>query len=192
MAHRFSELTFTPAVEAAQRKFGSFDSMQSLRLRLPDFDRLSDKERYFIGQRDSFYLATISESGWPYIQHRGGEPGFLTVISETRLAFANYVGNRQYQSLGNISHQENVSLFLVDYPNKRRLKLLGKAKFYLLTDLPEQLQGVFGKDVAQEKVESIVQIDLEAFDWNCPQHLTPRFSEQEWLDKINLTEGNKQ
>ncbi len=192
MAHRFSELTFTPAVEAAQRKFGSFDSMQSLRLRLPDFDRLSDKERYFIGQRDSFYLATISESGWPYIQHRGGEPGFLTVISETRLAFANYVGNRQYQSLGNISYQENVSLFLVDYPNKRRLKLLGKAKFYLLTDLPEQLQGVFGKDVAQEKVESIVQIDLEAFDWNCPQHLTPRFSEQEWLDKINLTEGNKQ
>ncbi len=192
MGHRFSELTFTPAVEAAQRKFGSFDSMQSLRLRLPDFDRLSDKERYFIGQRDSFYLATISESGWPYIQHRGGEPGFLTVISETRLAFANYVGNRQYQSLGNISHQENVSLFLVDYPNKRRLKLLGKAKFYLLTDLPEQLQGVFGKDVAQEKVESIVQIDLEAFDWNCPQHLTPRFSEQEWLDKVNLTEGNKQ
>jgi len=192
MAHRFSELTFTPAVEAAQRKFGSFETMQSLRQRLPDFDRLGERERHFIGQRDSFYLATISESGWPYIQHRGGEPGFLRILSETRLAFANYVGNRQYQSLGNISHQENVSLFLVDYPNKRRMKLLGKAKFYLLTDLPEQLQGVFGKDVAQKKVESIVQIDLEAFDWNCPQHLTPRFSEQEWLDKINLTEGNKQ
>jgi len=192
MAHRFSELTFTPAVEAAQRKFGSFETMQSLRQRLPDFDRLGERERHFIGQRDSFYLATISESGWPYIQHRGGEPGFLRILSETRLAFANYVGNRQYQSLGNISHQENVSLFLVDYPNKRRMKLLGKAKFYLLTDLPEQLQEVFGKDVAQEKVESIVQIDLEAFDWNCPQHLTPRFSEQEWLDKINLTEGNKQ
>ena len=192
MAHRFSELTFTPAVEPAQRKFGSFETMQSLRQRLPDFDRLGERERHFIGQRDSFYLATISESGWPYIQHRGGEPGFLRILSETRLAFANYVGNRQYQSLGNISHQENVSLFLVDYPNKRRMKLLGKAKFYLLTDLPEQLQEVFGKDVAQEKVESIVQIDLEAFDWNCPQHLTPRFSEQEWLDKINLTEGNKQ
>lgn len=190
MAHRFSDLTFTPSVEAMQRCFGSFEKMRELRKKLPDFDRLNTRERGFIQERDSFYLATVSENGWPYIQHRGGVRGFLRVISSQVLAFANYAGNKQYQSLGNIAHHDKVALFLVDYPNKRRLKLLGTASIYVMAELPEHLLSVVSQTDEKETIESIVEIHLEAFDWNCSQHLMPRFSEEQWLEREGLTQGD--
>lgn len=190
MAHRFSDLTFTPSVEAMQRRFGSFEKMRELREKLPDFDHLNMRERNFIQERDSFYLATVSESGWPYIQHRGGVRGFLRVISSQVLAFANYAGNKQYQSLGNIAYHDKISLFLVDYPNKRRLKLLGKASIYVLAELPEHLLSVVSQTDEKETIESIVEIQLEAFDWNCSQHLMPRFSEEQWLEREDLIQGD--
>jgi predicted pyridoxine 5'-phosphate oxidase superfamily flavin-nucleotide-binding protein len=190
MAHRFSDLTFTPSVEAMQRRFGSFEKMRELREKLPDFDHLNTRERGFIQERDSFYLATVSENGWPYIQHRGGVRGFLRVISSQVLAFANYAGNKQYQSLGNIAHHDKVALFLVDYPNKRRLKLLGTASIYVLAELPEHLLSVVSQTDEKETIESIVEIHLEAFDWNCSQHLMPRFSEEQWLEREGLTQGD--
>ena len=190
MAHSFSDLTFTPSVEAMQRRFGSFEKMRELRKKLPDFDHLNTRERGFIQERDSFYLATVSENGWPYIQHRGGVRGFLRVISSQVLAFANYAGNKQYQSLGNIAHHDKVALFLVDYPNKRRLKLLGTASIYVLAELPEHLLSVVSQTDEKETIESIVEIHLEAFDWNCSQHLMPRFSEEQWLEREGLTQGD--
>lgn len=190
MAHRFSDLTFTPSVEAMQRRFGSFEKMRELREKLPDFDHLNTRERDFIQERDSFYLATVSESGWPYIQHRGGVRGFLRVISSQVLAFANYAGNKQYQSLGNMAYHDKIALFLVDYPNKRRLKLLGNASIYVLAELPEHLLSVVSQTDEKETIESIVEIQLEAFDWNCSQHLMPRFSEEQWLERENLIQGD--
>lgn len=182
MAHRFSEITFTPSVENAQQQFGSFDKVQRVRERMPDFDLFTDRERTFINQRDSFYIASISESGWPYIQHRGGEKGFLKVLSPNRLAFANLSGNAQYQSIGNLKQNDKVSLFLTDYPNRRRLKILGRATTYAANALPEALQSLAHSSDPKHKIEAIIDIHLDAFDWNCPQHLTPRFTLDELLD----------
>ncbi|MAY42909.1 MULTISPECIES: pyridoxamine 5'-phosphate oxidase family protein [unclassified Neptuniibacter] len=194
MTHRFSELTFTPAVKSMQMHFGSSERMQQLVERMPDFDQLGERESNFIADRDSFYMSSISESGWPYIQHRGGEKGFLHVISAKRIAFANFSGNAQYQSLGNINHNNKVSLFLVDYPNKRRLKILGRARTYFLNDLSTDLVAVFDKALSKKdsrvKIESVVEIELDAFDWNCPQHLTPRFSEAQLLELGLIKQGD--
>ena len=182
MAHRFSEITFTPSVEEAQKQFGSYEQMQRVRKRMPDFNRFTERESNFIALRDSFYLASISESGWPYIQHRGGEKGFLKVLSSDRLAFANLSGNAQYQSIGNLQQNEKVSLFLTDYPNRRRLKILGRATTYVAHSAPEQLQALSHSTNPKHKIEAIIEIHLDAFDWNCPQHLTPRFTLDELLD----------
>lgn len=190
MAHRFTELTFTPSVQRVQKHFGSYEKMQQLSSRMPDFDCLSERECDFIKQRDSFYMATVSENGWPYIQHRGGQIGFLQIISAKRLAFANYSGNSQYQSLGNLIQSEKVALFLVDYPNKRRLKLLGRAQTHFLSDLPDELVKVVEDCVVQQSIESVIEIELDAFDWNCPQYLTPRFSEEQLLALGVINQGD--
>ena len=177
MGHRFSDLTFTADVQATQQQFGSYERSQTVRQRMPDFDRLGERETQFIAQRDSFYMATVSTEGWPYIQHRGGEPGFLTVVNESLLCFANYSGNGQFQSLGNLSSNNRVALFLMDYAHKRRLKILAEATMFLPQELPERL-SVYSNASA----ESYVVLRLEAFDWNCSQNITPRFSEAEALD----------
>lgn len=178
MTHRFSELMFTPGVKALQAADGSRSSYA--RLEQPDFparDRFTAKEVAFIAQRDSFYMATVSETGWPYVQHRGGQPGFLKVIDDRTLAFADYPGNRQFISLGNLQASQRVALILMDYPNRRRLKLLGRAS-----------AADFGRDPnfggrpdelgPDDAVRGLV-IALEGFDWNCPQYITPRFTEPE-------------
>jgi predicted pyridoxine 5'-phosphate oxidase superfamily flavin-nucleotide-binding protein len=190
MAHRFSELTFTPAVESIQQHFGSFEKMQQMRGRMPDFDRLRERECAFISQRDSFYMATVSENDWPYIQHRGGPLGFLQIINDRCLAFANYRGNSQYQTLGNSTHNNKVALFLVDYANKRRLKILGRMRIHFLDDLSERLKPVMDYCSEKERVESIIEIELEAFDWNCSQYLTPRFSEEQLLELGVIKQGD--
>ncbi len=176
MAHRFSEITFTPTVVEAQQQFGTAQQMARLQERMPDFNCFSDKERSFISARESFYLASVNEDGWPYIQHKGGTAGFLKVISETQLAYVSVAGNGQYQSLGNLAHSDKVALFLMDYAKQRRLKVLGRASYWSLPELPEQWQAYI-EGVA--RAEALVVIDLEAFDWNCPQYITPRFTLEE-------------
>src|SRR5262249_8322233 len=135
-------------------------------------DSLTEMERGFIGSRDSFYMATVSESGWPYIQHRGGEPGFLHVLDERKIAFADYRGNRQYVSLGNIEHDDRVALFLMDYPTRSRLKILGHAEVHEGADAQE-LIGELSDPGVRALVERVIVIRVEAFDWNCQQHITP-------------------
>lgn len=178
MARRYTELLFTPTVRALQEAHGSreayaaFDDPET-----PPRDRLGEAEQAFIAARDSFYMASVSETGWPYMQHRGGPKGFLKVLDDKTLAFADYRGNRQYLSAGNTLKDDRVSLFLMDYVHRRRLKLLGRARFAKASDDPALLARV--RDDYGAKIEHVVVITVEAFDWNCPQHITPRFTEEE-------------
>jgi predicted pyridoxine 5'-phosphate oxidase superfamily flavin-nucleotide-binding protein len=142
------------------------------------FTRVGRHEQSFIAQRDSFYMATSGENGFPYIQHRGGYKGFLKVLDENRLGFIDFKGNMQYISVGNIATNNKVSLFMVDYPNKRRLKLYAKAEIVELKDNPELFQNLDLEDYKFQP-ERMMVFNIEAFDWNCPQHITPRFTVEE-------------
>jgi len=142
------------------------------------FDRLGEAETQFIATRDSFYMATVSETGWPYVQHRGGPPGFLRVLDDKTLAFADFRGNRQYISLGNTAGNDRVALILMDYPNRRRLKIYARIEAKDLSAEPA-LAAKLDMPGYKGKVERAFLLHLEAFDWNCPQHITPRFSELE-------------
>jgi uncharacterized protein len=126
MTHRYAELMFTPAVEAAQAHYGVRHENDRLRESMGPNDRLGQRERAFVERRDSFYLATVSQTGWPYVQHRGGPPGFLKVLDDRRLAFADFRGNRQYISLGHLAGNDRAALFLMDYPHRLRLKILAR------------------------------------------------------------------
>lgn len=172
----FGDIAFTDHVKAEQEMRGSRELYEGMVAR-PAPAGFSDREAAFISMRDSFYMATVSEDGWPYIQHRGGPRGFLKTLSETQLGFADYRGNRQYVSVGNLQTEQRVSLFLMDYPNRARLKLLGRAKVQEADANPE-LAAELAMD-GQGKVERLFTIDIDAFDWNCPQFITPRFTEDE-------------
>jgi len=183
MARRFSELMFTPHVKAVQEAEGSRSSY----VRFEDpaasgTDRLGEKEAGFIAARDSFYMATVSETGWPYVQHRGGPAGFLKLLDDRTLGFADYRGNRQYVSVGNLATDDRVSLFLMDYPNQRRLKLLGHARIVDAGTEPALLARL--QDHYPAKIERGIVIAVEGFDWNCPQHITPRFTEAEIAEAV--------
>ena len=173
---RFHELAFTPAVQALQTKLGSrraYQRVQGAGEGGPD--RLGPDERAFIGTRDSFYLASVGAGGWPYVQHRGGPPGFLRVLDEHTLGFADFRGNRQYISVGNLAGDDRVALIMVDYPHQVRLKLLAHAS---VTEDPAVLAklAVPGYDA---RVERGVILKVEGLDWNCPQHITPRYTDAE-------------
>lgn len=153
-----------------------------------DVDVLTEREIAFIAARDSFYMASVSEDGWPYVQHRGGSAGFLQRIAGNRIGFADYSGNRQYLSAANLAADDRVSLFLMDYPNRRRLKLIGHAHH---DENPATISALTMPDYAAD-AESAFVIDVIGFDWNCPQHITPRFTEaqvrlgtQSLLDEID-------
>ena len=169
MAHRFAELTFTPAVLAAQARLGS-QAARMLADPRPRGQRLGEEEAAFIAARDSFYMATVSESGWPYVQHRGGPAGFLRVLDEGTLGFADFRGNRQYLSVGNLSRNDRVCLFLMDYPHRARLKVLGRA------ERVEDPEGLSRLALPGARAEGGFLIHVEAFDWNCPQHITERYT----------------
>jgi predicted pyridoxine 5'-phosphate oxidase superfamily flavin-nucleotide-binding protein len=174
MGHRFAEIAFTPNVKAVQERQGSRRSLARFEGGDPVRHRLSAHEAQFIAERDSFYMATVSETGWPYIQHRGGPKGFLRVLDETTLGFADYSGNRQYISVGNLAGNDRVSLFLMSYENKARLKILGRARVVQADDaVTMERLAVDGLDV---RIERGILIDLEAFDWNCSQHITERYT----------------
>ena len=175
MAGRYLETYFTPAVLSAQRQH--YGHAQSLPPQ-PEADPLTEEERAFIGARDSFYLATVSEDGWPYVQHRGGRAGFLRVIGPNRLAFADYRGNRQLLSTGNVTANNRVALFLMDYPRRERLKLLGRARTEDARLHPELVAEIAEPEV-RALVERIFVIDVVSFDWNCPKYITPRYTADE-------------
>jgi uncharacterized protein len=176
MGHRFAELAFTPAVKAEQERRGSRRSYARFEAGPDHHDRLGPDEAAFIGARDSFYMASIGETGWPYIQHRGGPSGFLQALDERRIAFADLRGNRQYVSVGNLAGDDRVALFLMDYPNRARLKLLGRAKLVAPEEDPALLARLA---IPGGTAERAIIVTVEAFDWNCPQHITPRFAEAE-------------
>jgi len=180
MTYGFLDIARTPSVKAAQAANGSaalWDNFGGDRAR----DRFTYAEVAFIGQRDSFYMATVSESGWPYVQHRGGPPGFLRVIDDRTLAFADFRGNRQYISLGNLSANDRVALILVDYPRRARLKIYAHIEAVDLSADPD-LAAKLAVPGYKARPERALLLHLDAFDWNCPQHITPRFTEAELTD----------
>jgi len=175
MPYGFLDIAATPSVKAAQEANGSrgmFEDFEGDRA----FDRLGPAEAAYITERDSFYMASVSETGWPYVQHRGGPPGFLRVLDETTLAFADFRGNRQYISLGNIAANGRVALILMDYPHRARMKLYGRIEAHDLAGDP-QLASMLALDGYRAKVERGFVLHLEAFDWNCAQHITPRYTQ---------------
>ena len=178
MASAFADITFTPSVKAAQSLYGSRESNRRFELSENAGNELSEREAEFIAERDSFYQATVSESGWPYVQHRGGSMGFLKVLNERTIGFADFRGNRQYLSVGNINADERISLILMDYPNRRRLKLWGRARIIHERDNPE-LIAQLEVPTYRAHIERGIIIHIEAIEWNCPQHITPRYSKAE-------------
>ena len=179
MTHRFAEIAFTDAVKAAQARYGARAQNERLEARGGPNAELTDREAAFIAARDSFYLATVSETGWPYVQHRGGPPGFLKVIDSRTLAFADFGGNRQFVSVGNAAANDRAALFLMDYGQQQRLKLLGRMGMYDLGEAPPELVFEVELPDYRARIERVAVIAVEAFDWNCPQHITPRFTEDE-------------
>ena len=177
MAYDYLDLASTPAVRAAQEANGSGEFWAKFEGDRPSA-RLTRGAAAFIAERDSLYIATVSESGWPYVQHRGGPPGFIRILDEETLAIPDFRGNRQYISTGNLAADDRAALILMDYPNRRRLKIYAHVEARDLAADPE-LAAKLSLPGYRAKVERGLIIHLVAFDWNCPQHITPRFSEAE-------------
>jgi predicted pyridoxine 5'-phosphate oxidase superfamily flavin-nucleotide-binding protein len=178
MGHRFSEIMFGDAVRAAQERYGSRGQNERLLALGHANERLTGPEAAFIEARDGFYLASVGESGWPYIQFRGGAPGFVRVLDDKTLGYADFRGNRQYISTGNIGADGRVALFFMDYAGRARLKLLGRARVVDAGASPELVRALEVPGY-RARVERAVLIAVEAFEWNCSQHITPRYTEPE-------------
>lgn len=175
MTARYLQTLFTTSVKAAQEANGSRAAYARIETAPATADVLTEREASFISARDSFYLASVAENGWPYLQHRGGPRGFVKVLDEKRLGFADYRGNRQYMSVGNVAADPRVSLFFMDYPSRARLKVLGRMRI-VSGSAAEDLVGSLSDDAYGAKIERFLLVDIEAFDWNCPQHITPRYT----------------
>lgn len=178
MSHKFFDLTFTPSVKAAQEHYGTRKNYARFEGGEPDFHGLTDAENDFIGARDGFYMATVSEDGQPYVQFRGGPAGFLKVIDDRTLGYADFRGNLQYISVGNLKANDKAALFLMDYPNKARLKLIVRVEVKDAQDAPEIIEKLTMPGY-KAKIERAMILHVEAFDWNCPQHITPRYTMDE-------------
>jgi uncharacterized protein len=179
MAHNYVHTLFTDQARAMQAADGSREAYARMEEGADGSpDLLGEKEAGFIVARDSFYLASVTPEGWPYVQHRGGPAGFLKVLDAGRLGFADYRGNRQHVSTSNLIADPRVSLFLMDYPNRRRLKILGHARIVAAAEEPELLSRLMPEGY-KALPERAYLIDVVGFDWNCPQHITPRFTEAE-------------
>jgi predicted pyridoxine 5'-phosphate oxidase superfamily flavin-nucleotide-binding protein len=175
MAAKFMQLVLTPAVQQAQDEyFGKHQVVENA----PEIDPLTPSETYFITSRDSFYIGSVSETGWPYVQHRGGPPGFVKVLGPNLIGFADFKGNRQLLSTGNLAINDRVTLFMMDYPTRTRLKLLGHARVLDAHEHPE-LVDQLAPEPLRTKVERLVLIQVISYDWNCQQYITPRFTAEE-------------
>ena len=175
MPGKFYEIAVTNSVRKAQEHY--FGHPHNFRTH-PERDPLTEEEIQFILARDSFYMATVTETGWPYLQHRGGAAGFLRVLSPAQLAFADYSGNRQMLSTGNLEANDRVALFLMDYPQRTRLKILGHARVEDAREHPELVARLAEPEV-RGNVERLFFIDVVSFDWNCPKYITPRYTAAE-------------
>lgn len=176
MARAFAEIAFTDSVKAAQSRYGSRKAYAGFEFDEERRDRLTEREIAFLAERDSFYMGSVGENGWPYVQHRGGPMGFLKVLDEKTVGFADFRGSRQYISVGNLNADDRVSLFLMDYPNRRRLKLWARARIVHENEDPELVARLEDPSY-RARVERGVVMTIEAVDWNCPQHITPRYSQ---------------
>ena len=178
-----SEDRIHEAVKKAQEHYGTRKHYARFESGHDTNDRIGDAEADFIEQREGFYLATVSEVGQPYIQFRGGNPGFLKVIDERKLGFADFRGNLQYISVGNASVNKKAALILMDYANRRRLKILGEIEFHEAADRPDLIEKLADPKY-EAKVERAAVIHVNGFDWNCPQHITPRYSMEEIKEMV--------
>jgi uncharacterized protein len=178
MPSSFGSLVFTPLVKALQEKYGSRRQYARMEARVAGPDRLGSAESAFIAERDSFYMATTGATGWPYVQHRGGPKGFMKVIDNQTIAFADFRGNRQYVSTGNLASDDRVALIMVDYPSRTRLKILGRAQIFEAEAAREWIERL-REPGSRVVIERVYVIRVEGFDWNCPQHITPRFTEEQ-------------
>ncbi len=186
MTHQFADITFTESVKAVQDQYGSRAQNERLHQNFGPNDQLTSREIDFITHRDTFYLATVSETGWPYVQHRGGPPGFLKVLGANQLAYADFRGNTQLISVGNLSKDDRFSLILMDYPNRRRLKLLGHMRVEDARTVSPDVVAQIELSDYRAIVERVAFIDVIAFDWNCPQHITQRYTETEIEDQLRM------
>ncbi|WEH39141.1 pyridoxamine 5'-phosphate oxidase family protein [Streptomyces sp. AM 2-1-1] len=182
--NRYAHLAFTQTVRGVQRERGSGEAMERLLRGDPEeFDRIGPAEAAFITERDHFYLASVTADGWPYVQHRGGPPGFVHVLDEGTLAYTEVRGNRQYITTGNLRDDDRVSLFFMDYPRRLRLKVMARAEILDIAreaELSERLADV----VSDGRPEQLMVLRVEGTSWNCSKHITPRFSEEELADAL--------
>lgn len=178
MAPRFAELLFTPNVVAEQHRYASPAAMAMMAGRDAQPDSLGPAERDFIQARDGFYMATVNETGWPYVQFRGGPPGFLRVLDEHTLGFADFRGNRQLISTGNLAGSNRAALILMDYAQQTRLKILATVRIADAREEPQLVERLRVEGY-RGRVERAFLLTVEGLDWNCPQHITPRFTEAE-------------
>ncbi len=187
----FASLVFTPLVKKLQERHGSRRQYARMEEFRGSQDRFTDFELEFLAQRDSFYLATVGSTGWPYVQHRGGPKGFLKVIDDHTLAFADLRGNKQYISTGNLQSDSRVAIIMVDYPRQARLKILGRVEIFEGDQAESWLPKV---RVPEEKtpIERVFVIHVEAYDWNCPQHITPRYTAEEIREGMQPIEQHVQ
>lgn len=175
MPDRYLEIATTDAVKQLQERWGSRATYGRFESGPDRHHQLGPEEIAFIEAQDSFFLASINESGWPYVQHRGGPPGFLKIVGENQLGFADFKGNRQYLSFGNLLRNPKVSLFIIDYPARTRLKIFGRATLVEGDALPQELREVAVSE-GNAKIERGIVIQVEAFDWNCPKYIVPRYT----------------
>jgi predicted pyridoxine 5'-phosphate oxidase superfamily flavin-nucleotide-binding protein len=183
MGQNFTKFAFTDGVKAAQEHYGSRQSYERMG-KSGDRYLLTDRESEFIQSRDSFYMSTVGENGWPYVQFRGGPQGFLKVLDERTIGFADFRGNRQYISVGNLNDNGRVALILMDYPGRKRLKIWATAK---VADAPDDsgLGTALTVESYDAKVERTIVLTVQAYDWNCPQHIVPRYTTPEIAHEIS-------
>lgn len=189
MARAFAEIAFTPRVRAEQEKNGSAGPYSKfLAPEAPRDDALGPEEARFVAQRDGFYQASVSETGWPYVQFRGGPRGFLKALDPKTLAYADYRGNRQYISVGNFGQNDRVALILMDYPNQRRLKVFGRMRYVDAAEDPALIERLHEASY-RARPERAALITIEGLDWNCPQHIPQRFTTEELGEALAPVRG---
>src|ERR1019366_1857017 len=176
MTQAYAQTMFSEAAKRLQELHGSRESYERAAAMGPSGDALGLMEKDFIGQRDTFYLASVTVDGWPYVQHRGGPKGFLRVLDGKTLAFADFSGNKQYITAGNLATNDRVALFLMDYPDQARLKVIGFAR---VVEGDTELEAKVRVAGYPAKVEWVMVVEVVAFDWNCSQHITPRWTKEE-------------
>ena len=181
MPHAYLDALVTPAVAAAQEQYGSRTAMSRALAGWEVGTRLGPDEEQFVAERDTFFLASVGETGWPYVQHRGGPAGFLRVLDDgATLGWADFRGNRQYLSVGNVAASPRVSLLLLDQAHARRLKVIGTATVHdVRSGDPDALLDQVALPAYAARVERVITVQVQGFDWNCPQHITARFSHAE-------------